>query len=304
MSPLQLQGQVFCGVAILAAGIYWAVGSINPHLELLFGVALIASLGLPHGAADPLYARAIFDPKSILQWIAFVGIYLALSGLVVASWMVAPLAFLVVFLLISGFHFSADLAEDALLALRVLYGGAVIIFPTFFHFESVLKLFSLLVDASHALPISHALHTLAAPWLVAIGIAIVFQLRAGWNTALEAAAVTGLALALPPIPAFVLYFCGMHSARHFLRTQRFAKLPIRTIFIGCIAPTLAVLIALAVLWQFRSALSLDARIVQFTFVTLAALTVPHMVLVERVRFAGWDAGKFAPAAPANEPRHL
>jgi beta-carotene 15,15'-dioxygenase len=302
MSPLQLQGQIFCSVVLVAAGIYWVVGSVNPLLELIFGAALIASLGLPHGAADPLYARALFNPKSILQWIAFVGVYLALAGLVVASWVIAPLVFLVLFLLISGFHFSADLAEDASVALRVLYGGAVIILPTFFHFESVLKLFSLLVGTSDATPIGHGLHTLAAPWLVAMSIAIVFQLRVGWHTALEAAAVTGLALLLPPIPAFILYFCGMHSARHFLRTQRFAKLPIRTVLIGCIAPTFAVLIALVVLWQFRSTLSLDARIVQFTFVTLAALTVPHMMLVERVRFAGWDAGNLAPAAPADKSR--
>jgi len=46
-------------------------------------------------------------------------------------------------------------------------------------------------------------------------------------------------------------------------------------------------LASAAAWYFLKDTALDARVVQIVFVGLAALTVPHMVLVERVRLTGW-----------------
>lgn len=293
MKAIQLQGFAFCGVALLAIGFYRSYGNVAPQTELVIGVVLIACLGLPHGAADPLYARALFNPNSALQWIFFSVIYIAIASFVVLIWWIAPTTFLVLFLCVSGFHFSADLSDDAGALLRILYGGAPIILPSMFHSESVLQIFSILVDPASAGWIAHGLRSLAFPWLLLLVITTLFQMRSGGRTALEAATVAGLALALAPIPAFVFYFCGMHSARHFLRTQRFANVSMGTVLVRCIAPTLAVLIALAVLWQFRTSLPVDTRLVQFTFITLAGLTVPHMILIEPVRFAGWDARKLS-----------
>jgi hypothetical protein len=50
---------------------------------------------------------------------------------------------------------------------------------------------------------------------------------------------------------------------------------------------IGVALASAAAWVFLKDTPLDARVLQIVFVGLAALTVPHMVLVERVRLMGW-----------------
>ena len=56
------------------------------------------------------------------------------------------------------------------------------------------------------------------------------------------------------------------------------------------APMVACALAAAALWPTLKGLTLDTAIVRILFVALAALTVPHMVLIERVRLSGWQNG--------------
>jgi hypothetical protein len=56
---------------------------------------------------------------------------------------------------------------------------------------------------------------------------------------------------------------------------------------AALLPMLGVLGGSALAWYFLREISLDAKIIQLVFVGLAALTVPHMALVEQVRLSGW-----------------
>jgi hypothetical protein len=54
-----------------------------------------------------------------------------------------------------------------------------------------------------------------------------------------------------------------------------------------VLPLLAVLVLSVLGWYLLPPSSTDERMLKLLFVALAALTLPHMVLVERVRFSGW-----------------
>jgi hypothetical protein len=79
--------------------------------------------------------------------------------------------------------------------------------------------------------------------------------------------------------------CDMHSLRHMLRTQQYVNLPVSRLVWTCLSPMLGVSVLVALGWLYLPASSFDSRILQFVFVTLAALTVPHMLLVDRARYS-------------------
>jgi beta-carotene 15,15'-dioxygenase len=291
MNVQRIQGAFFCLLALLATCGTQLIGRFSSQTELILLAALIVILGIPHGALDTLFARRLYGIQTLWGWLGFSAIYLLLAGLVVGLWLLAPAGFLIGFLVISAVHFSGDPAAGTPQISRLLYAGTVLIFPSFFYAPEMSQLFGHLVGRDAARVVSAGLGWLAWPWCVAVSLAVFERLRRDWLTALEITAVSLLALLTPPLVAFTVFFCGMHSARHILRTAEYSgRSEIRLLAAAALLPMLAVLLASAVAWYFLRDTALDARVVQIVFVGLAALTVPHMALVERVRFSGWLKG--------------
>lgn len=288
MNVERRQGLVFGCAACLATAASGALGRFPPQLELIVLAALILVLGVPHGAMDTLFAQRLYGLRTAWDWTCFTAGYLALAGLVVAAWAWAPTAFLGGFLLISVAHFSGDPAEGTPWASRILYGGAVLVLPAARHQDEMGGLFGQLVGPESAGAIMPVMGWLVWPWVLGLVVAIGERGRRDRLTAFEFAAVGLLAFVAPPLLAFTLFFCGMHGARHILRAFRYSGRASWR-FLGWVAllPMVGVGLASAAAWYCLQDAPLDARVVQIVFVGLAALTVPHMVLVERARLAGW-----------------
>ena len=284
MNRVQQQGLIFGVVAIFISLVSALAPSVDPLASLLLIATLIFFLGVPHGALDPCFAQKLLAVKGWQGWLLFVVIYLSLAGGVVVVWWQAPLVFMSGFLIISILHFSRDLAPTTAKITALSYGGAVIVLPTLFHFSEMLELFTLIVHAENAEMIVVALRALAWPWVAALAISLCFEVNKNWRVGFEIFSVSLLALAAQPLIAFTVYFCGMHSLRHMLRTQQYVNLPVSRLVWTCLLPMLGVSVLVALGWLYLPLSSYDSRILQFVFVTLAALTVPHMLLVDRARY--------------------
>ena len=259
---------------------------------LLVGGALI---GVPHGSSDFVVAHRLMHPAFAWRWLPiFLISYLALVAVAMAAWFALPLVTLIGFLFISGLHFGAGDMRDAALSGRPGLAFAVRattpVLPIFMiHPEGVADFIAALGGVSEPATL-HLLHVLRwpllLPWGVALAVVALPALLTGGRRALDAAvllSITLAAIALPPLPAFGLYFCLVHAVQHMLEIAADHH-PARPCAAAALAAAIVMpsaLICLVALWfawdGLAGLLDTDA-VVTWGLRIIAALTVPHMAL--------------------------
>jgi Brp/Blh family beta-carotene 15,15'-monooxygenase len=289
---LRFQGLAFSAVAWLSLAVCLGLPHLDLQAQLLLLSPVILLLGVPHGALDIVFVRQLTHIQSPAAWALFTLGYLMTAASVVAVWYLAPGWFLASFLLVSAFHFSADPEGQTPVSFRLLYGGAVIFCPLIWHAAEVTQIFALLVGESAAQAVVMALQWAAGPWLAGIGLASIAGAKKDLARSIEMVSAAALLSVAPPLIGFTIFFCCMHSARHVLRTCDYAAAgTVRQLLQAAVWPMLATVAGIAVLVCLSQGKPLDSRVAQILFVALAALTVPHMIVVERVRCSGWLMGR-------------
>ncbi len=295
---LRFQGLAFSALAWLTIAVSLGLPRLDTPVQLAVLVPVIFLLGVPHGALDTVFARQLMGVQSAAAWTLFTIAYLAVAVLVVGLWWFAPGLFLATFLLVSVLHFSGDPEGATPASFRMLYGGAVIFCPLALHSAEVSQLFAYLAGVPAAQAIVAALQWAAWPWVAAIGLAAVAGAKRDLARSIELVSMTALLTFAPPLIGFTIFFCCMHSARHVLRTRDYARAgTLRHLLRIAAWPMLVTGAGGAIMWWLSDGKPLDMRLAQLLFVGLAALTVPHMMIVERVRFTGWVMGHGGRRAP-------
>ncbi len=258
-------------------------------------IAGVLLAGVPHGGLDGAVARR--TGWSILKqgWIVFHASYVLLGALVAIAWLSAPGTVLVLFLLISAIHFGAsDIRSVArpwqwhCLIPLTAHSGLVCIAIPGLQPELVLPLFKILVGETAALAILGGIHHLILPWLVVVIIYLIYSSFAeAWKrSAMLLAILLVGCFWLDPLVSFAIYFCLIHSPQHSLRIWRsLTPNDQKRCFFEAIIYTIAAWIIALILmtWLQKSGgLDFDSLLVQLTFVGLASLTVPHMILVDLI----------------------
>lgn len=274
--------------ALAGLGITAVYALLQPALpaQVLMLAPLVAILGLPHGALDLPIAEALWPLKTRTRKLVFAALYVGLSGAVVAIWLLVPGLALMAFLAYSALHFSDDWAET-LPSLRWSGGLATVGAPALLQHSEVEAIFAVLAPQGGA---ALAADFVALAGGVALGLLVVLVLafsRGRGAAALEQAVLWTVAWTLPPLMYFAVYFCALHSIRHFTATMRAIPDTRRALGVAVLLSAMVILVALlALLYGMTGTITATTEQgIRVIFIGLAALTVPHMILVDRFRRA-------------------
>jgi len=249
---------------------------------LVAGAAMLL-LGVPHGAFDVALAHCRWDIGTPRSLTAFLALYIGLAAGFAAIWFLLPQLALPAFIVMSGLHFAGDWRADVPLLPRSVVGLALITAPALLHREPVVEIFAWLVPADVAVATAGVMAAATVPLLQAAALIVLVTAWARPAAALEMAATLLLAVFAAPLVFFVTYWCGLHSLRHVFSVQEELKprsLPALMRLSLPYAPiTIIGVVTAALLWPH---LELGQAVLAVIFVSLAALTVPHMMLVDQL----------------------
>jgi beta-carotene 15,15'-dioxygenase len=299
---LSLVGILSALVAIYALEQAW------PTLGWWVFVVLTLSLGMGHGALDAVLLLAQFVPKS--KALLFSAGYLLLVLLTgwVLSWSLG-LALLAL-IAMSLWHFG-ELQGDVVS--RIAVGGASVMAPMVVAPTQMAALVQPLL-AGDQFAAWLAWRWLAIAWVILVSVWLTYWLvryasqmqtqkqvktqahidwRLSWQhpqvrAALEIACVVGLYVIFSPLLAFALYFGVWHSVNHIAKVQqamaRHYAVSARHYAAAVMGSMVLTLVFLGMLWLFLRSTSLLAQdhsvtVLQWLIVALAALTLPHLLLV-------------------------
>lgn len=287
------------------------------YLPLIASVVLLGlphgavdHLVLPRARDEPLSARWLA---------AIGALYLAGGGAFLAVWFVAPAAAFAGFVLVTLVHWGQgdlypllDVGADHLVttsqrALAAAVRGAIpmavplVAFPEEYAFVAgtLVGLFDPDAAAALSFLFTPAARALVAGLLVTLVVAhvVVGYRRATdpgpWRIdAAETLGLAGFFSVVPPVLAIGLYFCFWHSLRHVVRVVLLDERSVRALSAGAVWPALARFardaapLTAAALVLFGGLYALVPAtpaglpdLVALYLVLIAALTVPHVVVV-------------------------
>jgi beta-carotene 15,15'-dioxygenase len=289
--------QVVAGTVVVTA--VTAASSVPDWVSVATVVTVIAVLGIPHGAVDHLVVEKIDGRHDARSRGRFVVAYVLAMAVVGLLWLAVPPLALVIFLALSVHHFGqSDLAylrlpEPSQLIIQWSRGLFLVGLPLVAHITSVAPIVERLGGGDPA-----SWRWLADLWWLwaavlvvqhaVVGVSIASRIRTRaviGREMIAVAALTLLFLTADPLIGFAVYFGLWHSLAHLLvLTDLLGSEPRPARSIARLAAPLTA-ISLAALAAVAVGAALVGRpdlLVPVTLVFVSMLTLPHMVVVERL----------------------
>ena len=280
--------KLFVSLSIATFALYY-FSDIYTELSLQIYILFffVSFIGLPHGFFDFSIGKILFKKYLNLWSLYFVVTYLLIFIIYFISWLFIPGLSLLFFLFLAAYHFGFEdynylrSGEEEYFNVSIFIKGLIIVFtPILFHFEDINILFQLLIGYK----ITGIEFTLIQKLMFVILslFHILFEKDKKYLYKFEGIVCFCNFIFLPPLLSFVLYFCFMHSIRHFIESIYISNLlpksfTIKSFSIIIILSSFVFSLLSILLIHNVYLISINEAIIKFIFIILACLTLPHMI---------------------------
>ena len=238
---------------------------------------IISALGVPHGFLDPYIALDSSVPIRFHKAVFFTS-YIIISIFCCLLWQAFPQTSLITFLLISSYHFGGDFCSSNAF-IRLSIGSLIILLPFSFHPGEVQSIF-FIISGLNILFLKNLLYV----FMIAIMTHTLSSSQINDTSKYEITTLMALAYVAHPLIFFTVYFCFLHSMRHYYENRRYITFSYR--FIGLVTALSFITLSMATLkyeyHYYHQSIFFDATL-KTLFIGLFALTVPHMLVVEAAK---------------------
>lgn len=265
----------------------------------IFSLFLVLFIGVPHGAADHLIFErsggSFFGAKKI--W-SFILIYLLLGLAFLVIWVLSPFKAMILFILISIFHFGQEHFEALNMEKSLtkwsyfIWGSFVLLIPLAWHAETTAMYF---FEISGVLlePISMSTRIVIISTIFSLNVltALVLWRRKMIDLSrlksevLQGALLLALFLFTPLILGFAVYFVFWHSLHAmqdqyeflYAKSRRYSILQ----YLKDIAPLSFIAISFVLICGYLLMQYSQQSLFSYVFILIALITLPHILLFDR-----------------------
>ena len=252
---------------------------------------LIFFIGLPHGSFDGAVASLV-GFKTKFEFSKFIAYYLLLFIFVIIFWIYFPIISLLIFLAMTIIHFGlCDWTNYKInqhrLAVSFAYGMTIIFGIIFFNEDQSFKIFEYLTNKK----IYYLQEYFVIPYVLTLISLLYFVYLSFYEKKLRLGIIEIVSLLIvfyifDALLSFAIYFCFFHTYKHLKHLIRniYLHLPNKqfVLFTTLIFTIISWLGGIITVIFLINNFDLYESILKVVFIGLAALTLPHMLLVDLV----------------------
>lgn len=283
---------------ILFALLYPGLNESSAPWIVVLSVFLI---GIPHGAIDHVVSSELFGTGQNLKGhLLFYGSYLIIMLLLGLIWIFIPVAGMIIFLIISIYHFGQADMEDFLISKKknpmwyIARGFFLIGLIVFSSPDVTYAIISTAMNIS-----SDLFYSMMPPRNLSLLIILLIYASFILSSVLkkeiqdikifilESTVLVFLFLISGPLIGFALYFAIWHSSGHIVELQQFfesknKELSILQFYKLATPFTLISILGLIFLLYIQNIFQVEDQFLTLMFILISVLTLPHMLIVDRM----------------------